>query len=126
MNKLGSFLSVLFGNRSKHLQYGVPFLSVIVVGSFFLRDMQQSARYDNRKVKTLTTEQLEKDFGIKADNLDEDPEKKGQELLQDYLNNDFKKDYQMVRGPRPWEKDTLENNKKIKEQAARNSGVLVQ
>ncbi|XP_055603244.1 cytochrome c oxidase assembly protein COX16 homolog, mitochondrial-like [Uranotaenia lowii] len=88
--------------KSKSFRFGVPFLLLMVGGSFGLQQFAQ-LRYTFSKKGTLTPEEAEK-FGVNM--------KKAEEVT---LETEYEKiktididNWQNVRGPRPWE-DTVPN-----------------
>lgn len=100
--KMNSFQARLqrFTNR-KFFRYGAPFLLLMVGGSFGLKHFAQ-LRYTFSKKGTLTPEEASK-FGLEM--------KKPEEVT---LETEFEKirtididNWEPVRGPRPWEEETL-------------------
>ncbi|XP_071541052.1 cytochrome c oxidase assembly protein COX16 homolog, mitochondrial [Panulirus ornatus] len=99
--------------KSRFVRYGVPFLALVVGGSFGLREFAQ-LRYDFRSGKRLTKEEA-KEQGI---------EMKDQREVT--LETEFEKiktidtgSWENVRGPRPWE----EGNR-LYEEALQRSGKM--
>ncbi|XP_054712311.1 cytochrome c oxidase assembly protein COX16 homolog, mitochondrial-like [Uloborus diversus] len=80
--------------KRKHVKYGVPFVLLLVIGSFGIEKFA-SLRYEFRRNETLKPENLEK-LGIK---------KKKVVLEEEY--EEYKKididSWENIRGPRPWE-----------------------
>merc|ERR1712079_988769 len=74
--------------QNRHLKYGVPFIGLLVGSSFALTNVT-SFRYEFRKTKGLSADDLE--------NLYEEYMEQNQEKLEDYEN---------LRIPRPWEDET--------------------
>lgn len=103
--------------QSRHFKYGFPFLSLVIGGSFLLREFQQAARYDNRKSKQLDKETIDK--------LNLQEWKTTEEIYEEYKARGIKKDYQMVRGPRPWEPETVKENLERRRKAAQENQGLV-
>jgi hypothetical protein len=100
--------SIVRGN--KHLRYGVPFLTLIVGSTFVIKDFAQ-IRYDYRRVQSVALDEKFK-YGLmrqpeEAEKEGLDPEKSNQKTIEEfheeYVKNDLKADYDMIRGPRPWE-----------------------
>lgn len=85
-------------------KYGAPLLALLVMGSYGLQQFTQ-LRYTYQKSKTLTQEEM-KSLGIqKKENvlsLEEEFERMQQQI-------DIK-NWQNVRGPRPWEPPSSEGN----------------
>ncbi len=101
--RLPPWLSRVAAN--KHFKYGAPFLTLVVGAPFLLKNLQ-AARYEHRRVKEVSRELQEsaRDRGISMKDKEEvTPEK----LHQEYMQKDYQDDYEIVRGPRPWEKDSL-------------------
>uniref|UniRef100_A0A8D8HAF0 Cytochrome c oxidase assembly protein COX16 homolog, mitochondrial n=1 Tax=Culex pipiens TaxID=7175 RepID=A0A8D8HAF0_CULPI len=99
---MNSFQSKLqrYTNR-KFFRYGVPFLLLMVGGSFGLKQFAQ-LRYTFSKKGTLTPEEAQR-FGLDM--------KKPEDVT---LETEFEKiktididNWRPVRGPRPWEDETL-------------------
>lgn len=91
------FLNRIAGvfQKNRHFKYGVPFIG-LVVGSSFLISEINTTRYDYRKQVVLSSEEAEK-FGIKK------REVTVEKVYEDYKKKDLQDDYEIVRGPRPWE-----------------------
>ncbi|XP_055637879.1 cytochrome c oxidase assembly protein COX16 homolog, mitochondrial [Toxorhynchites rutilus septentrionalis] len=88
--------------QKKFFRFGVPFLVLIVAGSFGLKQFAQ-LRYTYSKKGTLTQEEAEK-HGLVM--------KKPEEVT---LETEFEKikaldidNWESVRGPRPWEDETMQ------------------
>ncbi|KAK2189030.1 hypothetical protein NP493_110g06040 [Ridgeia piscesae] len=85
-------------------KYGAPLLALLVMGSYGLMQFTQ-LRYTYQKSKTLTEEEV-KSLGIKKKenvlSLEEEFERMQQQI-------DIK-NWQNVRGPRPWEPPSSEGN----------------
>lgn len=84
-------------SRRKSIRYGVPFLLLMLGGSFGLQQFSQ-LRYEFSKNKTISPEEAEK-YGIQM--------KKPGEVT---LETEFEKikqldidNWEQKRGPRPWE-----------------------
>jgi hypothetical protein len=95
---------------NKHFRYGLPFISLLLGATFTLREVRQG-RYDFSKVKSIDPKDLEA-LGIEGEVKSPPIE----EVYDEYMKKDFKEDYEMVRGPRPWEEDSSErakNNPKL-------------
>ncbi|PSN46948.1 hypothetical protein C0J52_12563 [Blattella germanica] len=87
-------------------RYGVPFIVFVVGGSFGLKQFSQ-LRYDFSKQCPVTPELAEK-HGVKM-------KKPGEVTLESEYEKVQKLDidnWTNVRGPRPWEEDTLSNQAK--------------
>ncbi|XP_055382967.1 cytochrome c oxidase assembly protein COX16 homolog, mitochondrial [Condylostylus longicornis] len=86
--------------KNKFLQYGLPFLILVVGGSFALREFT-SIRYKYSKKQTVTPEEVEK-LGVKM--------KDAKEVTLDSEFEKIKKldieNWENKRGPRPWEEQT--------------------
>ncbi|KAM7361104.1 cytochrome c oxidase assembly protein COX16 homolog l(3)neo43 [Cochliomyia hominivorax] len=86
--------------RNKSFKYGVPFLILMVGGSFGLQEFTR-IRYQFSKQQTVTPEEME-EFGISM--------KKPEEVTIDKVYNETIKtlnidDWENKRGPRPWEEN---------------------
>uniref|UniRef100_A0A069DVF8 Cytochrome c oxidase assembly protein COX16 homolog, mitochondrial n=1 Tax=Panstrongylus megistus TaxID=65343 RepID=A0A069DVF8_9HEMI len=87
--------------KQKSFKYGLPFLILMVGGSFGLREFTQ-LRYKFGKKQVIKPEELEEQ-GI-------DMKKPGEVTLESEFNKIIALDidnWENVRGPRPWEKETL-------------------
>ncbi|XP_055306288.1 cytochrome c oxidase assembly protein COX16 homolog, mitochondrial [Sitodiplosis mosellana] len=95
-------IKLQFG-KNHLLSYGLPFISVVVLGPFLLRYFGE-VRYKYRKVKQVPEEEL-KSMGFKPTEQItlEDEYKKVKEM--DIEN------WEQKRGPRPWE-ETFDEPKK--------------
>ncbi|XP_060526478.1 cytochrome c oxidase assembly protein COX16 homolog, mitochondrial [Cylas formicarius] len=83
--------------KRKSVKYGIPFLLLVVGGSFGLKHFA-SLRFEYRKV-TLITPEIAKELGIelkKPGTLESEYEK-----IKDMDIDNWKQ----VRGPRPWEQN---------------------
>jgi len=83
--------------RRKSVKYGLPFLILMVGGSFGLREFSQ-LRYQFKKVSPVSYEEAKK-LGIKM-------KKPGEVTLEseyEKVKNLDIDDWVQVRGPRPWE-----------------------
>ncbi|XP_055329081.1 cytochrome c oxidase assembly protein COX16 homolog, mitochondrial-like [Paramacrobiotus metropolitanus] len=97
--------------RSRLFRYGLPFMVTVVGGSFWLRDFAQ-LRYTFRKVKRVSAEEFAELVGKQKDLRRVDPE----ELLRE-VQAEADANYEMVRGPRPWEENNqLEEIKKKRQE----------
>jgi len=86
--------------RRKSVKYGLPFLIMIVGGSFGLKEFT-SLRYQFRKVSPVNPEEAKK-FGVEM-------KKPGEVTLEteyEKLKNLDIDHWEQVRGPRPWEEKT--------------------
>ena len=88
--------------ENRHLRYGIPFLSLVVAAPFVLRGLQQS-KFDSRKQK-LVNETLDEKFYEAG--IERKKNVTAEEIYESYAKKDLEEDYQMVRGPRPWEDNT--------------------
>ncbi|XP_049765119.1 cytochrome c oxidase assembly protein COX16 homolog, mitochondrial [Schistocerca serialis cubense] len=89
------------GSKNKFLRYGLPFVTMVVVGSFGLKEFSE-VRYKFRKFMPLKPEEVEK-ANIKMKKPGEVTlESEYEKLKQIDIDN-----WQSIRGPRPWEEDTL-------------------
>ncbi len=113
--------ATVFLRENRHLKYGGPLFCFLIGSVFVLREFQQ-VRYDYKQVKALSMSEEEK-YGIAKEKgqlskdvtLEEykkalaEARKKAKTLEEhheEYMKNDFEKDYKIVRGPRPWEETT--------------------
>ncbi|XP_065354336.1 cytochrome c oxidase assembly protein COX16 homolog, mitochondrial [Calliphora vicina] len=85
--------------RNKSFKYGIPFLILMVGGSFGLQEFTK-IRYQFSKQQTVTPEELE-EFGIAMKKREEVTIDKVYEKVKT-LNLD---DWENKRGPRPWEEN---------------------
>ena len=86
--------------ENRHLRYGIPFLTLVIGAPFVLRGLQQS-KFDNRRQK-LVNEKLDERFYEAG--IERKKNVTAEEIYQRYAEKDLEEDdYQMVRGPRPWE-----------------------
>lgn len=92
-------------SNSTLFKYGLPFFIVVVGGSFALKGFT-SLRYEYSQIQKIDPAELEK-VGIKMKKREEVTLEKEYEKLQK-LNID---NWEQVRGPRPWEEETLKQNK---------------
>ncbi|XP_013118310.1 cytochrome c oxidase assembly protein COX16 homolog, mitochondrial [Stomoxys calcitrans] len=83
--------------RNKSFKYGVPFLVLMVGGSFGLQEFTK-LRYQFSKQKTITPDEMEH-HGVKMKKPDEVTIEKVYEKVK-ALNID---NWENKRGPRPWE-----------------------
>ncbi|XP_013776558.1 cytochrome c oxidase assembly protein COX16 homolog, mitochondrial-like [Limulus polyphemus] len=97
-------------SERKFFKYGIPFLILIVGGSFGLKYFAM-LRYQYRKNNLLSAEEVEK-YGIKM-------KKKGEVTLETEYEKIKEMDisnWENIRGPRPWEE--TEYIEKIKQKQA--------
>jgi len=92
--------------QNRHLKYGVPFIGLLVGSSFALTNVT-SFRYEFRKTKGLSADEIEnlKDKGV----FKRDPNELTLEnLYEEYMEQNQEKleDYENLRIPRPWEDET--------------------
>jgi len=92
--------------QSRHLKFGVPFIGLLVGSSFALTNVT-SFRYEFRKTKGLSEEELNvlKDQGL----FKRDPNELTLEnLYEEYMEKNEEKlgNYENLRIPRPWEDET--------------------
>ena len=83
-------------NKNVHFRHGLPFLTLLVVGSFGLQRFAK-LRYDVKK-GSLTTEEEEK--------LERTKQKKPSSLEEEFEKYQSTTDldkWENIRGPRPWE-----------------------
>ncbi|XP_037814427.1 cytochrome c oxidase assembly protein COX16 homolog, mitochondrial [Lucilia sericata] len=85
--------------RNKNFKYGIPFLILMVGGSFGLQEFSR-IRYQFSKQQTVTPDEME-ELGI--------PMKKPEEVTIDKIYEKVKTlnldDWENKRGPRPWEEN---------------------
>ena len=90
-----SFVSQL--RRSKFLRYGLPFISLLVLGSYGLSEFTSIVvKKREEKNRMLTAEEM-LSFQKKAEKID---------LVEEYKRTNEKLDiehWENKRGPRPWE-----------------------
>ncbi|XP_018565346.1 cytochrome c oxidase assembly protein COX16 homolog, mitochondrial-like [Anoplophora glabripennis] len=97
---MGSFSKTLNSFlKKKSIKYGLPFLLVVLGGSFGLKEFAQ-LRYQFSKVSVVRPEEMKK-YGIEM--------KKPGEVTIDTEFEKVKKldidNWEQVRGPRPWEEN---------------------
>ena len=94
-------------SSNKHLKFGVPFVGLLLMGSFVISQLAKT-RYEFKKGKRLTQAELEAFEGRSKSNVKVVPqEEKTLEVLhENYMKKEFVEDYENVRGPRPWEKES--------------------
>lgn len=80
---------------NRHVQYGVPFIALVVGSTFVLRELN-TVRYEYRTVQSFSARDFEK-AGIPFKQADPD------QIYKEYMEKEYTDDYQMIRGPRPWE-----------------------
>ncbi|RZB38731.1 COX16 domain containing protein [Asbolus verrucosus] len=98
MDGLGSKLNRFLNKKS--IKYGLPFLVVIVGGSFGLREFSQ-LRYQFSKVSSVKPSDF-KEAGVEI-------KKPGEVTLETEYEKIKKMDidnWEQVRGPRPWEEQS--------------------
>lgn len=111
-SSMKSRLQELFSN--KHFKYGVPFLILIVGSSFGIKHVAQF-RYDFRNAK-LMTKADEAEYKARGIRLRTPDEVSLENLHKEYMEKDYQDDYEIIRGPRPWEQadpKLLEQQKKL-------------
>lgn len=89
----------------KGLKYGVPFMVLVVGGSFWLKDFA-SIRYQFRKTESIKPEDYLAAGVVKKEKpptLEEEFEKVKQ------IDTEH---WESIRGPRPWEEATLQQKQK--------------
>jgi len=91
--------------NQRFFKFGLPFLILVVGGSFGVKEFAV-LRYQFRNTKMITREEAEK-HGVSM--------KKPEEVT---LETEFEKikkldidNWENIRGPRPWEEDTLKGNR---------------
>ena len=83
--------------RSKNFRYGLPFISLLVLGSFGLSEFSSIVVTRREKNNMMLTAEEALDFQKKVKKVNvEDEFKKMQEQLD--IEN-----WENIRGPRPWE-----------------------
>lgn len=88
--------------NQRFVKFGLPFLFVIVGGSFGLKEFAQ-LRYQFSRKSQISPDELEK-HGIKM-------KKPGEVTLEteyDKIKNLDTDNWEQIRGPRPWEEDFQE------------------
>ncbi|XP_014244383.1 cytochrome c oxidase assembly protein COX16 homolog, mitochondrial [Cimex lectularius] len=91
--------------NSRFVKFGIPFVIFIVGGSFGLKEFTQ-IRYAYGKNKLLDPDTL-KEYGI-------DMKKPGEVTLEseyEKIKGLANQEWENIRGPRPWEPDTLTEKK---------------
>ncbi len=87
----------------------------LVVGAPFLLKDLQAGRYEYRRVKAVSRE-LEDTSREKGIARRPREEVTAEKLHQEYMEKDYQDDYEIVRGPRPWEESDLgRGNRRVKE-----------
>lgn len=106
--------------QNRHIKYGLPFVGLLLGSSFALSSSVTSFRYEFRKSKKLEREEVE---ALKAKGIfKRDPNELSLEkLYEEYMEKDYKDDFENKRIPRPWESG--ENNPLVQAQKA-NKKVL--
>ncbi|KAL5008479.1 hypothetical protein ScPMuIL_014060 [Solemya velum] len=84
--------------RRRFFRYGMPFLVLVVGGSFGLKEFT-SVRYQFRKSKLVTPADAEK-YGL---NMKSKEEKPSLEDILETMNEKPLDSWENIRGPRPWE-----------------------
>jgi len=92
-----------FYSKRRSFKYGVPFLLMIVGGSFALKEFTQ-LRYQFSKKTTLRPDELDK-IGVKMKNVGEVTLETEYEKIKEI---DIEH-WENVRGPRPWEELPAKN-----------------
>ncbi|XP_058824289.1 cytochrome c oxidase assembly protein COX16 homolog, mitochondrial [Topomyia yanbarensis] len=105
MNTLQNRLQ--YYRKQKFFRYGVPFLVLIVAGSFGLQQFAQ-LRYTYSKKGTLTWEEAES-YGIEM----KKPAEVTLETEYDKIKAIDIDSWENVRGPRPWEEETMPRQAKV-------------
>lgn len=115
--------------RSRHFNYGVPFV-IFMVGSSFCFSILKQARYDYRGIQQVNQIDREK-YGLLSEKEEEERlpssvkavkdnflvsshEELNRELtnFQEEASKKSSKDYEMIRGPRYYEPQTIIEHKK--------------
>ncbi|CAH1382484.1 unnamed protein product [Tenebrio molitor] len=98
MANLGAKINQFLNRRS--IKYGLPFLLVVLGGSFGLREFAQ-LRYQFSKVSSVKPEEFKR-LGIQMKKPGEVTLETEYEKIKDMdIDN-----WEQVRGPRPWEEQT--------------------
>lgn len=87
-------------NENRHFKYGAPFM-ILVVGSPFVLQHLMSVRYEYRNVEFLTPEKV-KELEQKGVRVKPKSETTLEKIYEETVKN-TPDDYEMIRGPRPWE-----------------------
>ncbi len=93
----------------RHLKYGVPFVALVVGSPFLLKEFQQ-VRFEYKTQKAASKELVDalNERGIEKRDVDIN------KVLAD-VQKEVVDDYQIVRGPRPWEEPSEEYKKQLEE-----------
>lgn len=83
--------------KSRFVRHGLPFLSLIVGGSFLLKEYA-TLRYQFRKSEITTAKEIAKKTGIEAKQEPVTLEKIYDEMKKEDIDT-----WVNIRGPRPWE-----------------------
>ncbi|EFA05396.1 cytochrome c oxidase assembly protein COX16 homolog, mitochondrial [Tribolium castaneum] len=100
LHNVGAKINEFLNKRS--VKYGLPFLLVVLGGSFGLREFAQ-LRYQFSRVSSVKPEEMKK-LGIEM-------KKPGEVTLESEYEKIKKIDidnWEQVRGPRPWEEQTTQ------------------
>ena len=87
--------------KNRHFRYGVPFIGLLLLSSKVIQNFAQ-VRYDNKRQRLVTDEELEATGGGKLRRRPAE-EVTLEAKYAEYVEKDLIKDYENVRGPRPWE-----------------------
>jgi len=122
---LSARLNRLSNNR--HFRYGAPFIGLLLFGVSVIKNFAQ-IRYDAKKVKYITEaeiDRIEKDTGGRIRKRPRE-ELTAEAIHEEYMKNEFvdTKDFEPVRGPRPWEQQTEEDLESEWEQKRRNNRLV--
>ena len=83
--------------KGRFFRFGLPFITLVVGGSFLLKEFA-SVRYTTRKSVMKTPEEIEKETGVKARK-----EKVSLESIYEDVKKTDLDNWENIRGPRPWE-----------------------
>ncbi|XP_044735964.1 cytochrome c oxidase assembly protein COX16 homolog, mitochondrial [Chrysoperla carnea] len=89
--------------RKKFIRYGIPFMCLVVGGSFGLREFTQ-IKFQFKPTKKITPEEAEK-YGVKMKN----PKEVTLESEYEKIKELDIEHWENIRGPRPWEEGTTKN-----------------
>ena len=115
-SRIGIYFEKIKQNR--HFKYGAPFI-ILIVGAPFVLQKICSVRYEYRNAQLMTPDQ-EKEFFENNPNIKKRPASEiTLEKIYEETVKDTPDDYQMIRGPRPWE-DNSQYNKQVEELTEKN------
>jgi len=106
--------------KNRHFTYGVPFVLFVVGAPLVLKDLM-SWRYEYRNQRLWTPEEEAKLQAARVQ-LKPPEERTVEAIYEEHMKKEGSKldDYQMIRGPRPWEQPSEEFMKQREELEKRN------